>query len=187
MPAKSTLELVFVFQGNATNISIDALCLCHISDAEMPIGIIVKSKVDGLSVSYKVTDSVQENDDSLFTDLKSQTELNPIDFGPDVPIFDSRTMYLLLKNTSLIPTTFNLSLGQYGFPMEDLAARPSSPAKAPGAGGPMPPITGASAATARSKQSGLSSLSIKSRPLLSEKGKGYFTQTPIKGYWKFKS
>jgi hypothetical protein len=88
---------------------------CTVSDGVVPVDLEIITVIEGLSIEYLVTEDPQDNPETLFSKLTPAT-VPTINFGRAIPIFQAKSVYLLLKNTSLIPSSFSIVASKFPMP-----------------------------------------------------------------------
>ena len=163
VPPGATVDLQVTFTPlNA--VRFDLTCVCTVESMTEPIGLRITSLARGLVVSYQHVEKEQAEEimatyqpGSTYTpteaDLPSEVNIDRVPalpFGPAVPIFNKRTLYLCIRNHSGVHTSFDIRAKKYPpATMEPEFAPPSTSmlhtttraGKKPGKLAPLPPGT----------------------------------------------
>lgn len=124
--AGSVLDLDVTFTPSK-GIRFDLTCVCTVESMTEPIGLRITSLARGLVVSYQTVDREEAEEimkryqpGSTYTpteaDLPTSINIDRVPampFGPAVPIFNKRTLYMCIRNHSGVNTKFDIRAKKY--------------------------------------------------------------------------
>ncbi|KAF0697035.1 Aste57867_12263 [Aphanomyces stellatus] len=119
--SKQTLEIKITFTGRAPGYT-DVVFACQVRGVLVPLGFELITLQKGLVLSYELVkpDDVAPRG-AVAQDAPVVSSLPKLNFGEDVPLFERKTLRLLIRNHSGIPAKLSLEARKYNTTLDAAA------------------------------------------------------------------